>query len=147
MILFDFSHFLSNILFLIVFLYFANQVSLYEDSYLKISKHIGVDVFISKSRISSQRRCSIKIGVPKNFAKLTGSHLCQSLFFDKVSFFTSFTELFLTTDENADQTNCLVRRYIRLFEHVDCHYSQDFDKGDQNLQSLVSEYCLHSLPC
>ena len=32
---------------------------------------------------SSHRRCSIKTGVLKNFAKLTGKHLCQSLFFDK----------------------------------------------------------------
>ena len=29
--------------------------------------------------------CSIKIGVLKNFAKLTGKHLCQSLFFNKVA--------------------------------------------------------------
>ena len=34
---------------------------------------------------SSHRRCSIKNGVLKYFAKFTGKHLCQSLFFDKVS--------------------------------------------------------------
>ena len=28
--------------------------------------------------------CSVKKGVLKNFAKLTGKHLCQSLFFNKV---------------------------------------------------------------
>ena len=28
--------------------------------------------------------CSIKIGVLKNFTKLTEKHLCQSLFFNKV---------------------------------------------------------------
>ena len=27
------------------------------------------------------RGCSVKKGVPKNFAKFTGKHLCQSLFF------------------------------------------------------------------
>ena len=31
------------------------------------------------------RRCSIKKGVLRNFAKLTGKHLCQSLFFNKVA--------------------------------------------------------------
>ena len=30
-------------------------------------------------------RCSIKKGVLRNFAKFTGKHLCQSLFFNKVA--------------------------------------------------------------
>ena len=30
---------------------------------------------------SSHRRCSIKKGALKSFAKYTGKHLCQSLFF------------------------------------------------------------------
>ena len=34
---------------------------------------------------SSHRRCSVKKGVFKNFAKFTGKHLCQSLFFNKVA--------------------------------------------------------------
>ena len=29
------------------------------------------------------QRCSAKKGAAKNFAKFTGKHLCQSLFFDK----------------------------------------------------------------
>ena len=33
----------------------------------------------------SHGRCSVKIGVLKNFAKLTGKDLCQSLFFNKVA--------------------------------------------------------------
>ena len=36
---------------------------------------------------SSHRRCSLKIGVLKYFAKSTGKHLCQSLFFYKVTGF------------------------------------------------------------
>ena len=31
------------------------------------------------------RRCSVKKGVLRNFAKFTGKHLCQSLFFNKVA--------------------------------------------------------------
>ena len=34
---------------------------------------------------SSNQRCSIKKGVLKNFAKITGKHVCQSLFFNKVA--------------------------------------------------------------
>ena len=33
---------------------------------------------------SSQRRCSIRKGVLWTFAKFTGKHLCQSLFFNKI---------------------------------------------------------------
>ena len=41
--------------------------------------------FFKKYSRSSHRRCSIKIDVPKNFAKFSGKHLCQSLFFNKVT--------------------------------------------------------------
>ena len=33
---------------------------------------------------SSHRRCSVKKVVFRNFAKFTGKHLCQSIFFNKV---------------------------------------------------------------
>ena len=33
---------------------------------------------------SSHRRSSVRKGVPRNFAKLTGKHLCQSLFLIKL---------------------------------------------------------------
>ena len=40
---------------------------------------------------SSHQRCSIKIGILKNFAKFARKHLCQSLFFNKVvTFFTEY---------------------------------------------------------
>ena len=34
---------------------------------------------------NNHRRCSVKKGVPRNFAKFTGKYLCQSLFFKKVA--------------------------------------------------------------
>ena len=34
---------------------------------------------------SSHRRCSVKKGVIRNFAKFTGKHLCQNRFFNKVA--------------------------------------------------------------
>ena len=36
---------------------------------------------------SSHQRCSVKKGVLISFGKLTGEHLCQSLFFNKVAGF------------------------------------------------------------
>ena len=40
--------------------------------------------FILKNR-SSHRRCSVRKSVLRNFAKFTGKHLCQGLFFNKVA--------------------------------------------------------------
>ena len=34
---------------------------------------------------SRHQRCSVRKGVPRNFAKFTEKHLCQSLFFNKVA--------------------------------------------------------------
>ena len=34
---------------------------------------------------SSHQRCSVRIGVLRNFTKSTGKHLCQSLLFNKVA--------------------------------------------------------------
>ena len=37
------------------------------------------------SKDSTHRRCSVKKGDLRNFAKFAGKHLCQSLFFNKVA--------------------------------------------------------------
>ena len=34
---------------------------------------------------SSHRKCSVRKSVLRNFAKFTGKHLCQGLFFNKVA--------------------------------------------------------------
>ena len=39
---------------------------------------------------SSHRRCSVRKGVLRNFVKLTGKHLCQSLFFNKAAGLCNF---------------------------------------------------------
>ena len=43
---------------------------------------------------SSHRRCSVKKGVLRNFAKFTGKHLCQRLFFDKVAGLRPLAQVF-----------------------------------------------------
>ena len=40
---------------------------------------------ISRLFRSSHQRCSLRKGVPRNFAKFTGKHLCLRLFFNKVA--------------------------------------------------------------
>ena len=47
------------------------------------------DLILRKSILitfrSSHRKCSVTKGVPRNFSKFTGKHLCQSLYFNKVA--------------------------------------------------------------
>ena len=44
----------------------------------------GVKSYSSEYR-SSHCRCSVRKGVLRNYAKITGKHLCQSIFFNKVA--------------------------------------------------------------
>ena len=53
---------------------------------------------------SSHQRCSVRKGVLRNFAKIKGKHLCQSLFFNKVKkqtlaqvLYCEFCEIFKNT--------------------------------------------------
>ena len=50
---------------------------------------------------SSHRKCSVKIGVLKNFAKFTGKHLCQRFFFNKVAACN-----FIKKDSQAQAFSC-----------------------------------------
>ena len=53
------------------------------------SCYIGLQTALGTADVSTSRsnhqRCSIKKSVLKNFVKLTGKHLCQSLLFNKVA--------------------------------------------------------------
>ena len=46
--------------------------------FIKAAEEVG---FRGEIQRCSQRRCFIKKGALRNFAKFTGKHLCQSLFF------------------------------------------------------------------
>ena len=48
---------------------------------------------VTETDRSSPQRCSIKQGVPRNFAKFRGKYLCQRLFFNKVAGLRSATLL------------------------------------------------------
>ena len=48
-----------------------------------MKRKTGEKIRVQVSRSSHRRRCSVRKGVPRNFAKVTGKHLYQSLFFDK----------------------------------------------------------------
>ena len=43
------------------------------------------DNIAEESKRSSHWRCSVRKGVPRNFAKFTGKHLCENLFLNKVA--------------------------------------------------------------
>ena len=62
----------------------AYLLSIYLRILLK-SKYGKVWKSIIQNLRSSHQRCSMQKVVPKNFTKFTGKHLCQSLFFNKVS--------------------------------------------------------------
>ena len=51
---------------------------------LKAWNKLFTEVFLRPCR-SSHRRCSVRKGLFRNFAKFTGKHLCQSLFFKKIA--------------------------------------------------------------
>ena len=53
---------------------------------------------------SSHRRCSLREGVLRNFAKFTGKHQCQSLFFNKAAGFRPVT--LLEKDIPAQMFSC-----------------------------------------
>ena len=62
---------------------------LWKDPYCDthLLKKISETILYSKGSInsrSSHRRCSVRKGVLRNFTKLSGKHLCQGLFFNKV---------------------------------------------------------------
>ena len=52
----------------------------------KINKNILIECILKDLMDrSSHSKCSVTKGVLGNFAKFTGKHLCQSLFFNKVA--------------------------------------------------------------
>ena len=58
---------------------------------------------------SSHERCSRKKGVLRNFPKLTGQHLCQSLFFNKVADLRPATLL-----EKRPQHRCFPVNFVKF---------------------------------
>ena len=65
--------------------------------------------------------------VPRNFAKLTGKHLCQNLFFNKVAGLAKFlTTPFLTEHLRADCFQSLKRMLNKFQVFSDLHFRIKF---------------------
>ena len=64
----------------VVFILYDNWRTL-----LFIKVYCYSEIYLTAMFRSSHRRCSVKKGVLRNFAKFTGKHLCQRLFFNKVA--------------------------------------------------------------
>ena len=70
---------------------------------------------------SSHQRCSVRKGVLRNFAKFTGKHLCQSLFFNKVAGLRPHACNFIEIETLAQVFSCEFREISKntfLTEHV-----------------------------
>ena len=57
----------------------------YSQNILRLTSVPCIAVFLWIICRGSHRRCSLRKGVLRNFAKFTGNHLYQSLFFNKVA--------------------------------------------------------------
>ena len=60
---------------------FSSKISVCENMYAYLNLHFTWDDIYR----SCHRRCFVKKGVLRNFAKFTGKHMWQSLFFSKVA--------------------------------------------------------------
>ena len=64
---------------------FINKFSLSHKFLLLLIPNISNSLQILTIFRYNHRRCSVRKGVPRNFAKFSGKHLCQSLFFTKAA--------------------------------------------------------------
>ena len=64
---------------------------------------------ISGNYRSSHRRCSVRKGVLRNFAKFTGKNLCLRLFFNKITGLRAAT--LLKRDSGTGVFLCILRNF------------------------------------
>ena len=102
---------------------------------------------------SSHQRCSVKKGVLWNFAKFTGKHLWQSLFFNKVAGLHLWTSAFESLDVvntnrtfNGPQTFTQYERcpntkffLVRIFRHSDLTFSPSIFPYSVRMQENVEQ--------
>ena len=65
--------------------------------------------------IESSEAATLKKCVLQNFAELTGKYLCQSLFFDKVSFYISVRVFFFNKVAGWGSGTCAFLTILRVF--------------------------------
>ena len=95
------------------------------------SKVVGYNLFRS-----SHWRCSIKKGVLRNFAKSTGKHLCQTLFFNKIAGLRPLLKHFIKKESLAQIFSCEfceISKNTIFTEHLrttaSTYLRKDFIKG------------------
>ena len=101
---------------------------------------------------SSHRRCSLKNGVLKKFAKSIGKNLCQSLFFNKVA---GLTCIFIKKETLAQVTSCefceifkntfLIEHLGRLLLNISKHYviNNSFNPANIDMFKASSRNTVH----
>ena len=103
----------------------------------------------SQSIRSNHQKCSVKKGVLRNFAKFTGKHLYQSLFFNKVSGGACNFLKKETLTQVFSCEFCEISMNIFLTEHLWATASEAFWKSniwDKVFKSELSKFFKDYLP-
>ena len=95
------------------------------------------NIFIGRS---SYRRCSVRKGVLRNFAKLTGKHLCQSLFSLFPVNFVKFLRTLFLQNTSGRLLLRLLSPFCPLNPRLLIRFSSRFQKS--NLKTLFQYYSL-----
>ena len=92
-----------------------NFIKIFEEMLRSISE---AATFLKKIFRSSHQRCSVKIGVLKNFSNFTGKHLCWSLFLIKLQqmFSCEICEIFRKTYFDLLTTASEETLFLEVFE-------------------------------
>ena len=99
---------------------------------------------------SSHKRCSMKKGVPRNFPKFIGKHLCQSLFFNKVASLRPAT-LLKKRDSGTGVFLCFLENFWEhLFyrappEECFCQFTRSFSSFYKHAESHYRHYLHNTL--
>ena len=82
--------------------------------------------YLQESVRSSHRRCSVGKGVLQNFAKFTGKHLCQSLFFTE-HLWTAASRVCFNLINQTYEYKCLIQSRYAAVETSRFHHQDHLD--------------------
>ena len=90
---------------------------------------------------SSHQRYSVRKGVLRNFARFTGKHLCQSLFFNKAAGLRLYHRCFPVNFEKFLRTSFLQNTSWRLL--LDIKAARNVIKANSNISSQFYKLSFH----
>ena len=99
-------------------------------------------LYIFKTDRSSHRRCSVRKGVLRNFAKFTGKYLCQSLILKKVAGLRLYV-----WSQNAILLNVYYRIYVWWTKKASNNAETRILRAVSSRQYHVLAFLCHVLVC